>query len=141
MSATVHRSRDGSVSISVDGGSTIRGVTVGDKVVVDDDGNIDVIADDMVISRTILPPPPGFWDRPAGRLAAYGGLLLFCLAFWVAVICGLARVAHGADCSVLHDADARHLCIAETNHLLSECEFIKDRDLRQTCRIRVGGHR
>jgi hypothetical protein len=59
-------------------------------------------------------------------------ILLFCCGAF-----GLARIAHGADCSVLHDADARHMCRALDGNLKSECEFIKNPDLRQECRIRL----
>jgi len=71
------------------------------------------------------------------RCLVYGGMLAFCLASWALVIAGCERVAHGADCSVLHDADERHMCRALAENLKSECEFIKRPDMRQECRIRL----
>ena len=49
------------------------------------------------------------------------------------------RVASGSplDCEGIHNADRRHFCRAVSIPRKSECEFIKDKELRYECRARV----
>lgn len=73
------------------------------------------------------------------RLAVYAAMVLFCLAFWAALLGACARVACASplDCEQIKDADQRHFCRALSIPRKSECEFIKAHDLRQECRARV----
>lgn len=80
---------------------------------------------------------PDFAQLPKGAQLALVVLL---------VVAGLTmlgwctpRLAHGSplDCERIHNADRRHFCRAVAIPRKSECEFIKDSDLRQECRARV----
>lgn len=80
-----------------------------------------------------------FFDRPAGRITVYTGLLLFCLACWALVFAGCSRLGHASplDCEGIKDADQRHYCRAVSIPDRTECEQIKAHDLRFECRARV----
>jgi hypothetical protein len=73
------------------------------------------------------------------RCCVYGGILLFCLAFWALVIAGCCRLAHASplSCESIKDSDQRHFCRAISIPDKSECELIKAHDLRYECRARV----
>ena len=108
---------DERVSITADDSSTVKNIRVDGKDVV---GGTD-------------------WTEVAKRVAVYGAMLLFCLAFWALVFVGCCRLAHASplDCESIRDPDQRHYCRAVSIPRKSECEFIKSHDLRQECRAKV----
>lgn len=76
--------------------------------------------------------------RPATKkeLVAAKAVAVVC---WVLIACGNTRAAHGSplDCEQIRDSDQRHFCRAISIPRKSECEFIKQHDLRFECRARV----
>ena len=119
-------SKNGKVVIVADDSSTVKNITInGERV--DPDSN------DWNLRET-----PN-WAEVAKRVAVYGAMLLFCLAFWALVIAGCSKLAHASplDCEQIRDNDQRHYCRAVSIPRKSECEFIKSHDLRQECRAKV----
>ena len=117
MSVSI-KSEDGRISITADDGSTVKNIRVDGKDVVG--GGTD-------------------WLEVSKRVAVYGAMVLFCLAFWALVFVGCCKLAHASplDCEQIRDGDQRHYCRAVSIPRKSECEFIKSHDLRQECRAKV----
>jgi hypothetical protein len=67
-------------------------------------------------------------------------VILLLAAAATAACVALEKRAFGGDCNIIRDPDERHMCLAVTQRLKSECEFIKKPDLRQECRIRLERH-
>lgn len=80
---------------------------------------------------------PDFTRLPRGAQVAMVVLLV------VAALSALGwctpRIAHGSplDCEGIKDADRRHFCRAVSIPRKSECEFIRNKELRYECRARV----
>ena len=73
------------------------------------------------------------------RCLVYLAMVLFCIACWWAVIAGCCRLAHASplDCEQITQPDQRHYCRAVSIPRKSECELIKDNQLRYQCRALV----
>jgi len=130
------QSDDGNVKIRVDGKSSVRGIRVGDSLIVNNRGN--VVGINGKYFGTNL-DGRRFWDKPLGVftaavLMAIGIVLVFVALSATARSC--EGTAQGAQCDILKHADDRHFCRALTYCLKSECEFIDAGEKRQECRIR-----